>query len=484
MTSLPLPRKFDLTPLELIPPYIPSVYLGVKSKVGKRPKSNQDAPLVEFSKRRVTSQKKITPQYNVPSVGKPIQKSQKSTSTGAMARLKYLDWSNPYVLQSIGDNGINYCPRDGVNAYIGILYKHNSNSNNSSFGDGLDSSSGSQDCIGVSACNNVPLAVSSVNEQSAVSTISGCVAVSSCNDSSLPVSGSIIVSNWDSFSSIEVNNFPDTQNVSGTVNISQTETLDVSGEVSSVITNFPSIQEVSGTVSSNVTFPISQTVDGSLSVDNFPATQTVDGSVSVSNLDEVSAVKVNNLDEVSSLSVDNFPATQGVSGTILDDIKSEIETSNDNTANTLTLKRQVINNDPQGLPVQTGLGGLETSIIPSTNAYLSRVFLDLDANNSNPLTDTTLVAAQGAGTKIVVYGWSLSWVGTTAASFSNFVITNGGVAGGDILFGTIAPGTDVEVSQTTLPYGLALSDNTPLKFTSSEVSGNLYVYGTVYYRVE
>jgi len=112
------------------------------------------------------------------------------------------------------------------------------------------------------------------------------------------------------------------------------------------------------------------------------------------------------------------------------------------------------------------------------------VFLDLDANNSNPLTDTTLVAAQGAGTKIVVYGWSLSWVGTTAASFSNFVITNGGVAGGDILFGTIAPGTDVEVSQTTLPYGLALSDNTPLKFTSSEVSGNLYVYGTVYYRVE
>jgi len=484
MTSLPLPRKFDLTPLELIPPYIPSVYLGVKSKVGKHPKSNQDAPLVEFSKRRVTSQKKITPQYNVPSVGKPIQKSQKSTSTGAMARLKYLDWSNPYVSQSIGDNGINYCPRDGVNAYRAVVYGHNSNSNNSSFGDGLDSSSGSQDCIGVSACNNVPLAVSSVNEQSAVSTISGCVAVSSCNDSSLPVSGSIIVSNWDSFSSIEVNNFPDTQNVSGTVNISQTETLDVSGEVSSVITNFPSIQEVSGTVSSNVTFPISQTVDGSLSVDNFPATQTVDGSVSVSNLDEVSAVKVNNLDEVSSLSVDNFPATQGVSGTILDDIKSEIETSNDNTANTLTLKRQVINNDPQGLPVQTGLGGLETSIIPSTNAYLSRVFLDLDANSSNPLTDTTLVAAQGAGTKIVVYGWSLSWVGTTAASFSNFVITNGGVAGGDILFGTIAPGTDVEVSQTTLPYGLALSDNTPLKFTSSEVSGNLYVYGTVYYRVE
>lgn len=68
------------------------------------------------------------------------------------------------------------------------------------------------------------------------------------------------------------------------------------------VDNFPEEQDISGTVAIS-NFPATQPVSGSVSVSNLPATQQVAGSVSVSNLPATQQVS-------GSVSVSNFPALQ------------------------------------------------------------------------------------------------------------------------------------------------------------------------------
>lgn len=100
---------------------------------------------------------------------------------------------------------------------------------------------------------------------------------------------------------VQVQNWPSSQTVQGTVNVGNlpatqpvSGTVAVSNHPSSVsVSNLPATQPVSGTVGVS-NFPATQPVSGSVSVGNFPATQPVSGTVGVSN----------------------FPATQAVSGTV------------------------------------------------------------------------------------------------------------------------------------------------------------------------
>jgi hypothetical protein len=157
--------------------------------------------------------------------------------------------------------------------------------------------------------SNFPLPVSSfdINNFPATQAVSGTVAFSntSIEVSNLPatqeVSGTVAFSN----TAIEVSNLPATQEVSGTVAFSNT---------SIEVSNLPATQEVSGTVAFSNT---------SIEVSNLPATQEVSGTVAFSN----TSIEVSNLpatQEVSgtvafsntSIEVSNLPATQEVSGTV------------------------------------------------------------------------------------------------------------------------------------------------------------------------
>ena len=149
------------------------------------------------------------------------------------------------------------------------------------------------------------------------------------------------------------------------------------------------------------------------------------------------------------------------------------------------MKRQVVNSAPAGLEIQTGSGGLTTSSLYSPkNATLLSVLIDLDTVGGSPVTNTTLVSAGGSGTRISVYGWNLSMIGTTSTSLGNWVITNGDVAGGKYLSGgmVISNVPTHQCKDLTLP--LSCDDNTALKITTTESTGNMYLYGTVQYRIE
>lgn len=129
-----------------------------------------------------------------------------------------------------------------------------------------------------------------VNNFPGTQTVAGTVAVSNLPVTQ-PVSGTVSVDNFPASQTVDgtvgVNNFPATQTVAGTVAVSNTG-FDVN--------NFPATQPVSGTVSV-ANFPASQTVDGTVGVNNFPATQTVSGTVAVSN---------------TGFDVNNFPIVQSV----------------------------------------------------------------------------------------------------------------------------------------------------------------------------
>lgn len=152
---------------------------------------------------------------------------------------------------------------------------------------------------------------------STVTTLTGSVVAIDNFPATQDVSGSVSVSNFPSFpatqtvdGSVGVNNFPVTQTVDGSVNVNNFPST-------YAVSNFPSSQTVSGTVGVS-NFPATQPVSGTLSVGNFPASQTINGAVSVSNFP--SSFNVGNLPVTQAVSgtvsVGNFPSTQGVSGTV------------------------------------------------------------------------------------------------------------------------------------------------------------------------
>lgn len=136
--------------------------------------------------------------------------------------------------------------------------------------------------------------------------------------------------------SVQVVNFPETQNVAGAVEVTNLPAVQpVTGSVG--VSNFPSLFPVSGAVAVT-NLPDTQNVNGTVDVGNFPAVQQVGGSVEVSNLPPVQAVsgtvhvgnlpavqpvtgavEVTNLGDVQmsgAVEVTNFPTEQQVSGTV------------------------------------------------------------------------------------------------------------------------------------------------------------------------
>ena len=327
--------------------------------------------------------------------------------------------------------------------------------------------------------------------------------VSSIKVNNLSEVSSVGVNNLAQVSSLAVNNFPSTQAVSGSIGVNNLS------QVSSVgVNNFPSGFVASGTVLDNiltknteidVVLDSSKTVLDNILTKNTEIDTVLDNSKTVQDniltknteidtvLDNIllKNTQIEVIVDANKAVLTNLLAKNTEIDTALDLVKTNSDESVDNTANLLTLKRQVTNATPAGLEIQTGTGGLTvSSLYSSKNVTLLSVLIDLDTAGGSPVTNTTLVSAGGAGTRISVYGWNLSMLGTTAGTLGNWAITNGDVAGGKFVSaGMVATTTPThQCKDLTLP--LSCDDNTALKITTTETSGNIYLYGTVQYRIE
>ena len=153
-----------------------------------------------------------------------------------------------------------------------------------------------------------------------------------------------------------------------------------------------------------------------------------------------------------------FPATTGITGGGAESGVQRVTIANDSTGS--------------------------VGIKPSTSSYLSHVYIDLDAAGDNPTTNTEVIAAPGASSKLVIYGVQGSIVGNAATAVGNWYLSDGNTAAATTLWTARAQGTTNTQFELTFPYGVALTTNTALKVTSSEGSGNIFINAVVYYRTE
>jgi len=116
--------------------------------------------------------------------------------------------------------------------------------------------------------------------------------------------------------------------------------------------------------------------------------------------------------------------------------------------------------------------------------YISASAVDFDANGDIAMSDTTLIAAPGAGYRIVLYGVNMSMAGSTASTAGRLYLTDGDKGTYTILWQLRCQGVYPVQSDMTFPVGVKLSANTALKITGEEDSAQAYAFGTVYYRIE
>jgi hypothetical protein len=189
----------------------------------------------------------------------------------------------------------------------------------------------------------------------------------------------------------------------------------------------------------------------------------------------------------------------------LDDIKDAVETLDNaisgNEMQVDVVSMPTVTANISAFPVTTGItgGGVESGaqrvtlandstgsvgIKPSTSAYLSHVYIDLDATGDNPATNTEVIAAPGSGNKLVIYGVQGSIVGSAAAAAGNWYLSDGNTSAATTLWTGRAQGLTNTMFELTFPYGVALTTNTALKVTSTEAANHIFINAVVYYRTE
>ena len=233
--------------------------------------------------------------------------------------------------------------------------------------------------------------------------VSGTIAVSNL-PATQPVSGSVTaVQSSGSSLHVDVDNFPATQPVSGSVGVNNfpatqavsatslplpagasTDASLTNGNQKTQVTNFPATQPVSGSVTAVQSSGSSLHVD----VDNFPATQPVSGTVSVSG--NVTVVQPTGASL--HVDVDNFPATQPVSGTV------------------------AISNFPATQPVSAASLPLPTNAAQETGGNLATLVTNTSTIATNTANETNGAQKTQVSDPISFTGANVSAKGTQGAN--------------------------------------------------------------------
>ena len=177
-------------------------------------------------------------------------------------------------------------------------------------------------------------------------------------------------------------------------------------------------------------------ITGTVTVDNFPTSQLID-------IDEVLSV-------TGTISTDNFPVSQVI----------------EDGGNSITVD-----------------GSVSVSNFPADKT-LSTVVLDYASNGANPVTNDTLVAAPGSGSKVVIYGFQVVAQGTGAGSSGSWAISNGNVANADYKGYGVVIGNVPTSTCMSFTHGVDLDENTACNITITETATQVYLTGVLYYRVE
>jgi len=129
-------------------------------------------------------------------------------------------------------------------------------------------------------------------------------------------------------------------------------------------------------------------------------------------------------------------------------------------------------------------GTLKVEVNPATTAYLSHVYLDLDAAGDNPTSNQEVIATPGSGNKLVIYGIQGSAAATTTSDYGNWYLSDGNTSNATTLWAGRIQGVEPTHFSITFPYGVALTADTALEVTSTEGSGQIRVNAVIYYRTE
>ena len=116
--------------------------------------------------------------------------------------------------------------------------------------------------------------------------------------------------------------------------------------------------------------------------------------------------------------------------------------------------------------------------------YISASAIDYDANGDIAVTNDTILAAPGAGYRIVLYGVSMPLATNSASAAVRGYLTNGTKASDTIVWQARSQGATPTQTDMSFNPGLKLSANTALNFTGEEDTAQGFCFGTVYYRIE
>ena len=148
---------------------------------------------------------------------------------------------------------------------------------------------------------------------------------------------------------------------------------------------------------------------------------------------------------------------------------------------------KVIEDSAVGLRIRNGVGVGSIFSVSSYGAATS-ILIDEDIAGDNPQTNTTIIAAPGSTNKLVIDGYNISMVGDGNTSFGRMFLTEGDAATratgtpGFIMAGR-CQGTTAIVHNYSSNVPIGLAANTALKLSTEEGNGNIFVYGSLQYRI-
>ena len=114
---------------------------------------------------------------------------------------------------------------------------------------------------------------------------------------------------------------------------------------------------------------------------------------------------------------------------------------------------------------------------------LQTVVVDEVASGDNPQVDLEVITAPGAGKRIAIHGWDFNLAST--ASNNAWALTDGDYSGGKFLMAsTVYGGTSATHSMNFSSDKLYVSENAAVNLSVAEASGQVYIYGIIFYKVE
>ena len=128
---------------------------------------------------------------------------------------------------------------------------------------------------------------------------------------------------------------------------------------------------------------------------------------------------------------------------------------------------------------------VSAQVTPGKGSYLTASGFNLSAAASLGAQATaTFIDAPGANKRLVVYGVQVSTRGSGSASYAQYYIHAGTSWETGQVWGGQHIGKTSMTDSATFPYGVSLAANTALSTTTVEGSTNIYLIGTIYYRIE